>query len=53
MIVEPVLCHDKDVGDEKDMVGAVEKRVGFLGQDREVSRSVGVSALKEPFREFE
>ncbi|KAH7848723.1 hypothetical protein Vadar_006734 [Vaccinium darrowii] len=53
VIVEPVLHRDKDVGDEKDLVGAVEKRVGFLGQDREVSRSVGVSVLKEPFREFE
>ncbi|KAH7841522.1 hypothetical protein Vadar_031040 [Vaccinium darrowii] len=53
VIVEPVLRRDKDVGNGKDLVGAVEKRVGFLGQDHEVSRSVGVSAVQELFRDFE
>ncbi|KAH7834249.1 hypothetical protein Vadar_014120 [Vaccinium darrowii] len=46
-VVDAFLGGDEEVDNCEDLVGVVEQRVGFLGQDGEVARSVEVFGLEE------
>ncbi|KAL7002447.1 hypothetical protein U1Q18_003602, partial [Sarracenia purpurea var. burkii] len=47
VVVNPALGDEKNVDDDKDLVGAFKKRLGLLSQVRKIFGSVEIFSLQE------
>lgn len=47
VVVDALFGGEEDVDDGEDLVGALEKRLGFLSEDREFARTHQIAALQK------